>query len=237
MTNEADNLPVVVDDGFEDSGGTDRLIQGTILRCVDGRWSTRDGDIPTGKRLIALATTEALQCWREGTVIDEIIKVPGESLPDIDELNAKFPKETWEQRHNEPRAPWVHSYVAYLLDPADASLFTFINSTNGAEVAVNRLKERVRWMRQLRGARVSPVVALGGRLVSKKFGKLGPDFKILEWRDLGGGNLQAPPTAPQQIEHQDSGKQAKDPVKQAGRPVKEPDLAEILDDDLPDELK
>jgi hypothetical protein len=236
MTNESDNVPVVVDNGFEGGGGTDRLIQGTILRCVDGRWSTRDGDIPANKRLIALGTTEALQCWRDGAVVDDYVKVPGEPLPDIDALNDKFSKETWEQGLNGPRAPWVHAYVVYLLDPADASIYTYINGTNGAAVAVNRLKERVHWMRQLRGEKVSPIVALGNRLVSKRFGKIGPDFVIQEWRDLGGGNLQAP-AAPHQIEQKDPVKQARDPVKRAGRPVKEPTLAEILDDDLPDELK
>jgi hypothetical protein len=150
MINESDNLPAVVDDGFEGGSGTDRLIQGTILGCVDGRWSTRDEDMPAGKRLIALATTEALQCWRDGRVFDEVAKVPGEPLPDIDELNAKFPKETWEQGLNGPRPPWVHAWVVYLLDPVDASIYTYINSTNGAQVAVNRLKDRVHWMRQLR---------------------------------------------------------------------------------------
>jgi hypothetical protein len=36
-----ENLPAIVEngDGFDDVDANDRLIQGTIVRCVDGVWS------------------------------------------------------------------------------------------------------------------------------------------------------------------------------------------------------
>ena len=56
-----------------------------------------------------------------------------------------------------PKGPWVLSHIVYLLNSVDASIFTFINSTIGAAIAVDRLKDRVKWMRQLRGEAVVPV--------------------------------------------------------------------------------
>ena len=117
---------------------------------------------------------------------------------------------------------------AYLLDPIDASIATYINSSGGAQAGIRLLNDRVKWMRALRGARVFPIATLGSRLHSKKFNKLGPNFIIGGWRELGGGTPSE--GGPKQLGPQD-------PVKQIGKSVNEPTLAEILDDDLPDELK
>jgi hypothetical protein len=126
--------------------------------------------------------------------------------------------------NGKPRPPWSHSYAAYLLDPGDASIHTYINDTGGAEAGIRLLNDRVKWMRALRGERVFPVATLGSRLHSKKYSKRGPNFIIISWRELGNGGGPKP-LGPQ------------DPVKQIGKPVNEPSFAEILDDDLPDELK
>jgi len=109
MTSEetsSENLPAVVgDDGFDDTDIDDRLIKGTILRAVDGVWSTRDGtDLPSV--LIALSTTKAVQHWQDQKPVETIVKEPGKRLPDIEELNAKIPKKKWEAGlDGEPRAP------------------------------------------------------------------------------------------------------------------------------------
>ena len=43
-TDQQVNLPIpIIDDGFGDSADSDRIIQGSIVRCVDGHWSDRDG--------------------------------------------------------------------------------------------------------------------------------------------------------------------------------------------------
>jgi hypothetical protein len=135
MTSEVaktENLPaVVVDhDGFDDTGADDRLIQGTIIRCVDGVWSAKDEtSFSKETRLIVLNTSEALQRWENQRPVETIIKKPGQRLPDLDELNAKIPKRRWEKGlDGQPRAPWVKQNIAYLLDPKDASVFTFINT-------------------------------------------------------------------------------------------------------------
>jgi hypothetical protein len=64
-------------------GANDRLLQGTIIRCVDGHWSDRDGVVFTpDTQMIVLGTTQALQRWQDQTPIETILKKPGERLPD-----------------------------------------------------------------------------------------------------------------------------------------------------------
>jgi hypothetical protein len=220
MRNEetkTENLLAVVGDGFGDDDAVGRLIQGTIVRCVDGRWATRDGTtFPPDTRLLALATTTALQRFKDQRRVDEIVKRFGEPLPDVDELNAKIPADEWEEGlDGNPRPPWVKQRVVYLLDPRDASTYTYVNSTVGALIAVERLKERVKWMRTLRGERVVPVVKLDAKSMPTKFGqKMRPEFTIIEWRDFGG--LQTTATTP--------------PIERLGQAMTPPSTAEELND-------
>ena len=45
MGNEIDERPPVygTGDGFSEADANNRVIQGSIIRCVDGRWLDRDG--------------------------------------------------------------------------------------------------------------------------------------------------------------------------------------------------
>ena len=215
---KSENLPAVSDDGFDDGGDDNRIIKGEIARCVDGNWSKKDGTpFPPGTKLFALAVAEAVQRWENQQPIETITAKP---LPDIGELNASVPESEWEDGlDGNPRAPYVHQWIAYLLDPTDAAIYTFINSTTGARIAVEALKDKVRMMRMIRGARVYPVVELSKKPMRTKFGaKLRPEFVIQEWRSLG--SPAVPNADVQAIEH-------------IGEPVKPPTTAEILNDDLP----
>jgi len=194
--NDESNLPVPVDDDFGAGGNSERLIQGTILRCVDGHWSDRDGvSYSTGTEMLVLGTMQALQHWQDGMPIETITIRP---FPDLDELNSSIPEDQWEEGlDGKPPKPWVLQHVAYLLDPHDASMFTFINSTTGAQIAVERLTSKVRAMRMLRGQRVSPIVKLDSKPMPTKFGeKMRPEFVITEWRNLddGGQGVEHNPT-------------------------------------------
>jgi hypothetical protein len=123
---------------------------------------------------------------------------------------------------NNPRPPWQLNYAVYLLNPADASLYTYVNSTMGAKIAWIKLRERVQLMRALRGAGVFPVVELASAPMKGKFAKTRPEFKIREWTDLSGG---AAATAPKAIESK--------PTAAIGRPVAQPTLQEAIDDEIP----
>jgi hypothetical protein len=195
-----------------------RLIRGTILRCTDGMWADGLGSPPPAL-LIALGTTQAIQCWRESKPTDVIMAEPGKPLPDVDELNSQIPEEEWEKGlDGKPKAPWVLQHVAYFIDPVSAESYTFVNGTFGARLAVEKLADRVANMQRLRGGNALPVVKLESKPMKTKFGtKQRPEFTVVEWREIGasGGEVRA-------IEHQ--------PI---GKPVAKPSVSEELNDQIP----
>jgi hypothetical protein len=217
-----------------------RLIQGVIAKCVDGRWADSDG-LPLPTELLVVGITRALQCWKVGYPVDTIIEQPGEPLPDVDELNAKIPENEWGLGLNaKPRPPWQLNYVVYLLSPETADTYTFLNSTTGARIAVERLEDKFHWMRRMRGAGVVPIVRLDSRPMKTDFGpKMRPEFTIVEWRDIGAAPGIEQNTTPQ-IEQQKPAPDstAANPSKSAvktkpGKPVKPVTPQEELDDSIP----
>jgi hypothetical protein len=222
------NVPSVQPDNSDT-----RLIRGEILKCVDGRWSARDGTTfqPTEQFLVA-GTGEALQCWQDGMPSDTIVKEAGKPLPDVDELNSKIPQKSWETGlDGKPRPPWQHNWIVYLIRCHDASAYTFINSTAGARIGVQRLADRVSAMQMLRGAAVAPLVTLGSKPFKTSYGdRLRPDFEVAEWRELG-GSVGVQPPAPQ-IEPPKQ-QQKKTKAGKPGKPVKPVSLKEEMNDDIP----
>jgi hypothetical protein len=170
---------------------SERLIHGTILKCIDGHWSTADGDM-TGTTLLVLHTVRAVQHWYGGKVLQTICE-DQEELPDIEELNKAIPQNEWETGlDGTPRPPWQLQYVVYLLNTSDASLFTFLNSTVGAKIAWGKLRDRIKWMQALRGASVLPIVELASAIMKtgiEGVRKLRPEFRIFEdrWISLEDG--------------------------------------------------
>lgn len=225
-----------------------RIIQGVILKCVDGRWEDKDGLTPPDN-LMAMGTARCLQCWKDQQPVDTIVETEAEPLPDADELNAAIPVEEWEKGlDGKPRPPWQVQCAVYLIDPVSGSTWTFINSTMGARIAYERLTDKFRWMRRLRGDNIAPIVKLDSRPMKTTFGqKMRPEFTILEWRDLGGGKAAAPlqiaheavpaPAAVPTTQPTVDAATAATPKKKVGRPVKPISLKEELNDDLPDCLK
>ena len=214
----------MVGDGWNDTDGADeRVIQGTMIKCVDGHWTDRDKQpIPAGTRLLALATHTLLQRWQDDRPIDTIPKKPGQPLPDVDKLNEKIPQKEWETGlDGKPRPPWQKQWLVYLLDGTSAERFTFINSTFGARIAVDNLKDQVKWMRAMRGAHVFPLVELSSAPMKTDWGtKSRPAFRVVEWRQLGngeGGPAVLEPAA----------------VPAIGKPVPRVTGGEALDDEIP----
>jgi hypothetical protein len=186
------------DDGYSGSLTGGRLIKGQMLRWNETNgWTDRDGSRPP-EVMLAFALTEAVQCWKGKKPVETITAKP---LPSVSDLNAAVPQHEWELGlDGKPKAPWGHQYVAYLLDPASGGTFTYLNSTVGARIAVEQLKEKVITMRALRGARVVPVVKLTHRPMKTFIGmKSRPEFEVIGWRQLGGegGNTITGPQPPQ----------------------------------------
>src|SRR5947207_454092 len=109
------NVPAIVDDGFDNDQENNRLIRGGIVRCVDGNWTDSDGNpVPSHSRMIAWATTDALQRWNNKVPVETIMKEPGKPLPDVDELNDAIPQKEWEKGiDGKPRPPWGRQVVVY----------------------------------------------------------------------------------------------------------------------------
>jgi hypothetical protein len=175
------------DDGFGGSIANSRFIRGQILRWSDtGGWSDRDGLRPP-EELLVLACHEALRRWK-GKRAESITAKP---LPDPKELNAAIPVTEWELGiDSKPRPPWEHVAIVHLIEPHTAGMFTYVNSTIGAHIAWDLLREKVRTMRVLRGERVLALVKLSARpMKTTNFGmRTRPEFEIAGWRVLGGGS-------------------------------------------------
>src|SRR5262245_17416756 len=168
-----------------------RLIQGEILKCVDGRYTTREEQVlPLGTQLFVRGMTRALQCWKGGELLDWMVETHTIPLPDADELNKQIPVGEWEKGlDGKPRPPWGLYFAIYLISPEDGATYTFINCTMGARIAYERLADRIQNMRMMRGADMVALIALDTRMMKTRYGqKQRPDFKIIDWRVLGGGS-------------------------------------------------
>jgi hypothetical protein len=216
---------------------TERLVHGALLKCVDGRWTVEGKDV-THTPLLVLHTTRALQHWQDRKVVEKFVEDTQE-LPDVKELNAAIPQAEWEAGlDGEPRAPWQKEYVVFLLSPADASIYTFLNSTVGARIA---WEDRIQWMRALRGRDVFPLVELSSapmKVTKKAAGmKMRPEFRVVDWTDLSGNATAAPqlgkPSAPVAAAPAPVAKPvvAAAPPKQIGKPVAPVTAVEVYDDD------
>ena len=208
---------------------SEKLIHGTIAKFVDGIWTSREsGTDITGLRLLVLHMTRAVQRWQGNERTEEYIEDNSE-LPNIDELNKCLPESGWElSLDGKPRPPYQKQFVTYLLDPADASIYTALNATMGMRIAWEQLKDKFAWMRAMRGAAVFPVVALSSLPMKTKLGKKQrPDFKVSEWVSLEGGGwpgLAAPAMAPALPNK---------PVAAIGKPVAPVTASEELNDRIP----
>jgi hypothetical protein len=230
--------------GDSNNSSGDRLIQGIIARWDAERgWHDRDG-LPLPSPMIVLGTTQAIQRFRDKQCIKTITTKP---LPDVDELNAAVPKTEWELGlSGQPREPYQLFFVVYLLNPIDAQVYTYLNSTTGAEIAVERLASKIRNMRLLRGAPVSPVVTLGEAPMKTSFGlKSRPDFVITDWQVLGGTpDIQGPqaplqisdsskePVAPEQPAEPEPARTKRGAVKNTSAKPAETKTADLPNDDL-----
>jgi hypothetical protein len=87
---ERDRQAEADDDNFGAPTTDNRIIQGVLLRCVDGRWHDRDKQ-PVPSKLLALTTFTVVQRWRNQKP-EETVDGRVSSLPDVDELNAEIPE-------------------------------------------------------------------------------------------------------------------------------------------------
>jgi hypothetical protein len=239
--------PIAIVDNFEgwedgvegdDQPQSAGIIQGNLVKFTnEAAWTTRDGDeLPADLELVAVDVNRVVQKWSGGQPVETIILEPHQKFPDVEEMNAKTPRAEWtEGPDGQPRGPWQAQHILYLLDTGPMDKFTFATGTVGGRIAVGELRDKLMWMRRLRGKNVYPVITLADKFMNTRFGgRQRPHFKIVRWTRLGGegGDVEAlpPPQAiptPQTTSHPDL------PLNE----VKEPTIQEDMNDDLPDDLK
>jgi hypothetical protein len=245
-TNIVDNFA-----GWEDGvEGDDRpqsagIIQGTLVKFTnEAQWITRDSDeLPADLELVAVDVGRVVQKWQDQAPVETVILAPHQKFPDVEKMNEKTPKKEWvEGPDKKLRGPWQAQHILYLLDLKTMDKFTFPTGTQGGRIAVRDLRDKIVWCRKYRGLNTYPIITLADVFFPTHFGgRQRPHFKIVRWIRLGaeGGEVEAlpPPSATQQQLDQFAKPAEKPTTAEPELPlttVKEPSLAEELNDDIPD---
>jgi hypothetical protein len=240
--NEIMKVPKTVLDGFDfntDEQQIRRVIQGLRYAFTnDFTWvDSNDEEVPRNREHIVVDRVRVLQEWgADQTPVGEPrFLEPTEKWPDVETLNNAEPKSKWrEGPDGKLRGPWACQWVIYLLDPLTLDKFSYPTNTTGGHIAVGELSNRIKDMRRLRGEHVYPVVTLGDTFMNTRFGgRQRPHFEVKRWIKLGGesGQVEAlPPPSPPPKSANESAPQPAVPLNE----IKEPSLAEEMDDEIPD---
>src|SRR5262245_1275216 len=211
MTNEVIKAPREIDgyeafedaiEGQEEQQPPSRIIEGALVKFTnDNTWVTRDGEeLPAHLELVPINVSRVVQKWKPDRTGAEktIILEPRQTFPDLEELNAETPQGEWtEGPDGKLRGPWQPQYLVYLLNPETMDRYTFATGTIGGGMCVRDLVEKTRWIRQFRGAKVYPVVALSDTFMKTRFGgRQRPHFLIKRWITFGGSAALAEAEAP-----------------------------------------
>jgi hypothetical protein len=176
------------------------IIQGSLVKFTNNStWVTRDEEeISPDRELVPVDMPRITQKWEGGKPVETRVLQPGEKFPDVDALNAAIPREEWEKGPDgQERGPHQNQFLVYLLDLKTMDRFTFATGTVGGSIAISELKDRLVWMRKLRGANVFPVVTLSDVFMNTKFGgRQRPHFAIVRWVRLGGEGASEAPALP-----------------------------------------
>jgi hypothetical protein len=225
------------------------IIQGTLVKFSnEGEWVTRDGDtLAADLELVAADVLRVVQKWHDDHPVETTILEPHQKFPDVEQMNEETPKQEWvEGPDGQMRGPWQSQHILQLVDLKTMDKYTYPTGTVGGRIAIRELREKIMWMRRLRGPNVYAMVTLANMWMNTRFGgRSRPHFKIVRFIPLGGGDgeveaLPPPPTTPKQA-LDEFAKSADKPMQQTTaqpdlpwQEVKEPSLKEELNDEIPD---
>jgi hypothetical protein len=172
-------------DGWEDTAAeaSQRTIQGTLLKFVDGGWKVgREGTpLSSGRPFIALATTSAWVKWENNNPATYKLREPGKTLPYREDLGDED-EAAWEKGPDgQPRDPWQLTGFLYMTDESSAEPYTFSTSSWGGRGAISDLALAIK-NKRFREPDAQPVVELESAPHKTKFGmKTKPRFTIVGW--------------------------------------------------------
>jgi hypothetical protein len=219
----AQQVPVSTDDGWSDAAAeaSSNILRGPIVLFADWKWTkgAEATEVPIGTQWVATGTAAAWVYWRGGKpdMDKTIVRQPGKVLPDREDLG-ELDRSLWEKGPDEqPRDPWVNTRYVYFLDPVSVEMLTYTTRSIGGMSAVRSLADQIQRMRDYSKSNALPVVELGAAEMKTKFGrKSKPVLKIVRWYQGGTGAANGTPQ-----------------LSPAPQELKEPSLAEELDDEIP----
>jgi hypothetical protein len=200
---QSSNEPI---DGFEDYDENDRTGQSEpIIRFTnDALWVTREGEeIPSTREMVGINITREVIRWprdKEARPERTVLK-PGESFPDIAEMNEAVPKAEWVKGPDgQPRGPFQAQHVVHLLDPTTMQRYRYPTGTTGGHMAVSALRQQVHWMRKFRGECCYPVVVLSDVFMNTRFGgRQRPQLRPVRWITFGAPSALSSDTTPKLV--------------------------------------
>ena len=169
-----------------------QLHVGERLKFDNGWRDSALAVLPPEREYVVLGQSTKLVRWMPAGPPDVIAAKPGEELPDIDQLNEAIPRASWSfDLNGKPRPPWAKWFTTVLLDPVDARLLSYGNSTIGTRIGFHELRERIQIMCALKGVEVLAVVQLADALMKTQFGdRRRPRFAITGWRQFRNGQMR-----------------------------------------------
>src|SRR5262245_42644524 len=203
MSNEVITKPRADLDGFASgysepvtAGGGDgdspsRNFLGLKLRFgMDARWTDPNGDEVTAP-LVALDVQNRVHKWPGdgGGPLETITLAPGEAWPDITALNESCRGE-WYEKFGKMIGPWAGERVIIFANASTMEQYWWPSPTTtiGACIAVRRLIQQTRHMRNFRGETVYPLVKLAHVHMPTQYGgRERPSLEVLHFVTLGGG--------------------------------------------------
>jgi hypothetical protein len=228
MSNDHDVTQYIpANDGWGDAANeaSARTIRGKLLKFADWRWMTGKEAEPVenGTRLVALATVALWQRWAEGKPVQEIVRQPGQKLPEREDLGYDDESQWEEGPSGEPQDPWRNTRLVYLVDKQTAEAYTFSTSSWGGRGAVIDLGDQIARMRTVHPD-ATPVVELRAAEFPTKWGKKSkPVFKVVGWKTAHAEGVSVARPAP--AERLISPKEVKKAEDQA--------FAKEIDDEIP----
>jgi hypothetical protein len=235
MTAASDHTP----DGYdEEEPGGRRAIIGSFVKFVEGEWTMGGVPIDPDYRPIVIDLDHGLQHWKDNQLVEERFEKP---LDDVDELNSRIPQEEWDLFPNgEQKPPWSPAFKFYLLDDKTGTRATFVTNTIGGGIAFGELKDKVKWMRKMRGPNILPRVQLSTAPMRTRYSpypKKRPDLKVVEYVMFTSGGFtplppaSAPPAGNTPPQVTASRAQPMQTTSRLHR-VEEPTLRQEMNDDL-----
>jgi len=172
-----------------------RVIQGIRINFTKaGTWvDASKQPLPVDLQLIVHDVVRVVQKWDKDNMPAEppIILGPDERWPDVDAMNERCPKTEWRTYFGKLIGPYQRQKIVYLWDPITMNKYSWPTSSNSGMACVSDLAEKIAMMRQFKKVKAIPIVKLGSRLWSKRYGTPGPDLVVMQWikKDTDGALL------------------------------------------------